>query len=97
MSAPNVHDWIAAGKLTCSIEDAAAVLGVSRGTAYLAARDGSLGCAHRLGRRWIVSVPELCSLLGLDFLGGVNANGDGAHPTGPTEVGSDESAPGPNA
>lgn len=91
-AAINVRDWITDGRLTCSIEDAAAVLGVSRGSAYLAARDGSLGCAHRLGRRWIVSVPELCRLLGLDYFQGVSAS-NGAHPTGPTEAGNDESAP----
>lgn len=46
------------GRATISVEEAAHVLGISRGVAYEAARTGQLPCLH-LGKRVLVSVPAL--------------------------------------
>jgi excisionase family DNA binding protein len=50
---------------TCTVEEAAEVLGVSRGVAYEAARDGSLPVL-RLGRRMIVPLARLRAMLETD-------------------------------
>lgn len=47
-----------AERRTCSVEEAAAVLGIGRGTAYQAARSGELP-ALRFGRSWRVPLAEL--------------------------------------
>jgi excisionase family DNA binding protein len=47
---------------TCSVEEAALVLGVSRGVAYEAARCGGLP-ALRLGKRLVVPLSRLRALL----------------------------------
>ena len=52
------------GRATCSIEEAAALLGVSRGVAYEAARTGQLPVLP-LGRRRLVLVPKLRAMLGM--------------------------------
>lgn len=51
--------------LTISVEEAARVLGISRGTAYSHARDGSLPTV-RLGRRLLVPKAALEKLLSAD-------------------------------
>jgi excisionase family DNA binding protein len=50
---------------TCSVDEAAAVLGVGRSTAYAAARDGSLPTL-RLSKRILVPTAKLLEMLGLD-------------------------------
>jgi len=51
------------GRATLSVEEMAAVVGVSRGVAYEAIRTGQIP-SLRLGRRVLVPVPALLSLLG---------------------------------
>ena len=58
--------------LTYTIEEAARLLGVSRGTAYESARRGEIPTL-RLGRRLLVPRARLEELLG----GDVERNGDG--------------------
>ena len=48
---------------TMNVEDAAAILGIARQTAYNLATRGELPGALRLGRRWIVSRKVLESWL----------------------------------
>lgn len=48
---------------TISVEEAAPLLGIGRGTAYEAARQGQLPTL-RLGRRLLVPVPRLLEMLG---------------------------------
>jgi excisionase family DNA binding protein len=55
-------------RLTYTVEEAAALLGIARGTAYEAARDGSLPTI-RLGRRLLVPRARLAELLGNQGLG----------------------------
>jgi excisionase family DNA binding protein len=50
------------GRLTCSVDEAAKLLGIGRSTAYAAARDGSLPVL-RLSRRVLVSVPRLLAMI----------------------------------
>jgi excisionase family DNA binding protein len=50
-------------RATCTIEEAAQILGVSRGVAYESARRGELPVLS-LGRRRLVPVPRLLALLG---------------------------------
>jgi len=50
---------------TCSIEEAAQILGIGRSTAYAAARDGSLPVL-RISNRILVSVPRLMVMLGVE-------------------------------
>lgn len=50
---------------TCSIDEAAAVLGIGRSTAYAAARDGSLP-AVRLSHRLLVPTAKLLALVGAE-------------------------------
>jgi excisionase family DNA binding protein len=54
-----------ATKATISVEEAAKVLGISRGSAYRAARNGSLPIL-RLGARMLVPVPRLLQILGAE-------------------------------
>lgn len=89
MSAFNVRELLASGRLVLSVEEAAAALGVARSTAYQATRTGDLP-SRRIGRRVVIPIASLLTWLGDE---GVSTNGDGAHPTGPTEAGNDESAP----
>lgn len=51
------------GQPTCTVEEAARLLRVSRGTAYEAVRAGALPALH-LGRRVLIPVPALMQLLG---------------------------------
>jgi excisionase family DNA binding protein len=51
------------GRATITIEEAAELLGISRGSAYEAARSGELPTLP-LGRRRLVPVPRLLSMLG---------------------------------
>ena len=68
-SAPSRPSWltlaelVASGRATCTVEEAAEVVGVGRGTAYDAARSGELPALH-LGRRIVVPVASLVKLLG---------------------------------
>lgn len=50
---------------TCSIEEAASVLGIGRSTAYAAARDGSLPTL-RLSHRLLVPTAKLLTMLGVE-------------------------------
>lgn len=51
------------GRLTCTVEEAAVVLGIGRGAAYRAVRRNEI--PHlTLGRRVLVKVPALLELLG---------------------------------
>jgi len=57
------------GRATCSVEEAAALLGIGRSTAYAAARDGSLPVI-RISNRLLVPTARLSELLGLEKRGG---------------------------
>ena len=50
---------------TCSVEEAAAVVGIGRSTAYAAARDGSLPTV-RLSGRILVPCAKLLALIGIE-------------------------------
>lgn len=50
-------------RATLTVEEAAELLGIGRGTAYDAVRGGTLP-AKRVGRRWLVPVGELLAYLG---------------------------------
>jgi excisionase family DNA binding protein len=52
-------------RCTCSIDEAAAALGIGRSTAYAAARDGSLPVL-RLRNRLLVPTAKLMKMLGCD-------------------------------
>lgn len=52
-----------AGRATCTVEEAAQILQIARGSAYEAARKGELPTLH-LGRRVLISVPRLLAMLG---------------------------------
>ena len=56
-------------RYTCSIEEAAAVLGIGRSTAYAAARDGSLPTL-RLSHRLLVPTARLLAMVGVEERGG---------------------------
>jgi excisionase family DNA binding protein len=58
---------------TLTVEEAGRLLGISRGVAYHAARDGELPVL-RFGRRLLVPVPRLLAMLG--------ENGDGTREGG---------------
>ena len=47
------------GSQTVKVETAARILGIGRQTAYQLAREGKLPGARRLGRRIVVSLPQL--------------------------------------
>lgn len=53
-------------RLTISVEDAARILGISRGAAYTRARDGSLPTI-RLGKRLLVPKAAIQKMLMLDL------------------------------
>lgn len=50
-------------RATLTVEEAAKVLGIGRGSAYAAAHDGTLPVKH-VGRRLLVPVGELRAFLG---------------------------------
>ena len=52
---------------TLTVEQAAAIIGISRGTAYEAARKGDLQVV-RFGRRLVVPAAKLAALLGVDTM-----------------------------
>jgi len=52
-------------RLTVTVPEAGALLGLGRDAAYLAAHRGELPCL-RLGRRLIVPVPKLLAMLGAE-------------------------------
>lgn len=52
------------GRVTITVNEAARLLGVSRGVAYEAVRQGQLPALHLGPRRVLVSVPALRRLLG---------------------------------
>ena len=52
-------------RLTISVEDAAALLGIGRSTAYNAVRSGDLP-AIKLQGRWLVPTAPLRKMLGID-------------------------------
>lgn len=53
------------GRSTCSVDEAACVLGVGRSTAYAAAHDGSLPTL-KVSNRILVPVARLLDMLGID-------------------------------
>ena len=53
------------GRLTCSVDEAAVVLGIGRSTAYAAAHDGSLPTL-RLSHRLLVPTVKLLAMLGVE-------------------------------
>lgn len=53
------------GRLTCSVDEAADILGIGRSTAYAAVKDGSLPTL-RISNRILVPVAKLRLLLGLE-------------------------------
>ena len=55
---------MAAQRLTLTVEEAAVVLGISRGSAYSAAARGDLPGVIRIGRRMVVSRVRLMAMLG---------------------------------
>jgi excisionase family DNA binding protein len=55
-------ELMAAGRATCSVEEAAAILGVGRSTAYAAAHDGSLP-SLRVSHRLLVPVARLAEMV----------------------------------
>ena len=64
-------------RATLTVEEAAKLLGISRGSAYQAARNGQLPGTLRVGRRILVSKAALHSALGLPPGGTTPTNGDG--------------------
>ena len=50
-------------RATINLEETAAVLGISRLTAYAHARTGDTFPVKRIGKRWIVPVPALIAWL----------------------------------
>jgi excisionase family DNA binding protein len=54
-----------ASRRTCSVDEAAAVLGIGRSTAYAAAHDGSLPVL-RVRTRLLVPTAKLLAMLGCD-------------------------------
>jgi len=48
----------------CTVEEAAEVLGVSRGSAYAAVRAGEIPALH-VGARWLVVTRRLAAILGV--------------------------------
>jgi excisionase family DNA binding protein len=59
------EDLLASRRSTCSIDEAAAVLGIGRSTAYAAARDGSLPTL-RVSHRLLVPTAKLMAMLGVE-------------------------------
>jgi excisionase family DNA binding protein len=61
---PTAADLLARGE-TCSVEELASVLGLSRGATYAAVRAGTLPALH-VGSRYLVPVRRILALLGAD-------------------------------
>jgi len=53
------------GRCTCSVDEAAEVLGIGRSTAYAAAREGSLPVL-RVRTRLLVPTAKLLAMIGLE-------------------------------
>ena len=64
----------ASRRATLTIEEAASLLGIGRGTAYEAARTGDLETI-RMGRRLLVPAARLLRVLGIED---PSSNGDGS-------------------
>lgn len=60
-AAQNAGDWRT--RPTITVEEAAAIMGISRALAYKAARNGELPVLH-IGRRMLIPVGALRQLLG---------------------------------
>jgi excisionase family DNA binding protein len=58
----SLDDLKRSGRATINVEEAGRLLGISRGAAYAAARNGELPIL-RLGARMLVSVPALIAKL----------------------------------
>lgn len=67
MTAPDVREMVAAGRLTTDVETAGALLGLGRTRSFELARTGELPGVRKLGRRYLVSVAELLDFLGVPF------------------------------
>ena len=55
-----------AGRDVCTVEECAALLGLSRGSTYQACRRGELP-ALKVGARYVIPVRRLASLLGVEI------------------------------
>ncbi len=64
MTTPIALPPVLRDRLTVSVEEAGTVLGISRGSAYEAARTGELP-TFKIGRRIVVPVHRLLELIGL--------------------------------
>lgn len=53
------------GRATCSVKEAAEILGIHSWSAYEAVKRGEIPALH-IGKRILVPVPRLCALLGVD-------------------------------
>lgn len=53
------------GRDVCSVEEVAAILGLSRGSAYQACRRGEVP-ALKVGARYVIPVRRLAAMLGAD-------------------------------
>ena len=71
------------GRQTCSVVEAARMLGIARATAYKAAHDGTLPVLH-ISNRILVSVPRLLALIGFESEQGADRR-DAGSPTGESE------------
>jgi hypothetical protein len=67
MTAPDVRELVAAGRLTVSVPEAGAILGLGRTRSFELARDGALPGVRKLGERYFVSTVELLAWLGCDY------------------------------
>jgi predicted DNA-binding transcriptional regulator AlpA len=61
-----LDELLTTDRATVDVDEAAAILGIGRTTAYEAHRSGNMPGALTLGRRRIVSVPALRRALGCD-------------------------------
>ncbi len=66
------------GRLTITVPEAGAALGIGRGAAYAAAARGEIPTLA-LGRRLVVPVPKLLELLGLSSADVDDSEADGPH------------------
>jgi len=65
----NLHQLRTSGRATISVEEFAALIGISLGSARKAVREGSVP-SLRLGARYLIPVPKLLRMLGADEASG---------------------------
>lgn len=81
MTGPDVRELIREGRVTVSVPEAGAILGIGRTRSFELARSGELPGVRKLGRRYVVALSELCAFVGLPFpaLEGNDSPPDGRH------------------